>query len=68
MHNNHIKHIQTMTLRGLEGIFKSSSKFIEQFSTLTSYVHKTTYHSDNVDTSNKVGQTEYKRETRDKDM
>lgn len=67
MHYNHIKHIQTMTLRCLEGIFKSSSKFIEQFSTLTSYVHKT-YHSDNVDTSNKVGQTEYKRETRDKDM
>lgn len=67
MHYNHIKHIQTMTLRGLEGIFKSSSKFIEQFSTLTFYVYKT-YHSDNVDTSNKVGQTEYKRETRDKDM
>lgn len=67
MHYNHIKHIQTMTLRGLEGIFKSSSKFIEQFSTLTSYVHKT-YHPDNVDTSNKVGQTECKRETRDKDM
>lgn len=67
MHYNHIKHIQTMTLRGLEGIFKSSSKFIEQFSTLTSYVHKI-YHSDKVDTSNKVGQTEYKRETRDKDM
>lgn len=67
MHYNHIKHIQTMTLRDLEGILKSSSKFIEQFSTLTSYVHKT-YHSDNVDTSNKVGQTEYKRETRDKDM
>lgn len=67
MHYNHIKHIQTMTLRGLEGIIKSSSKFIEQFSTLTSYVHKT-YHSDKVDTSNKVGQTEYKRETRDKDM
>lgn len=67
MHYNHIKHIQTMTLRGLEGIFKSSSKFIEQFSILTSYVHKT-YHSDNVDTSNKVGQTECKRETRDKDM
>lgn len=67
MHYNHIKHIQTMTLRGLEGIFKRSSKFIEQFSTLTSYVHKT-YHLDNVDTSNKVGQTEYKRETRDKDM
>lgn len=39
----------------------------EQFSTLTSYVHRT-YHSDNVDTSNKVGQTEYKKETRDKDM
>lgn len=67
MHYNHIKHIQTMTLRGLEGRFKSISKFIEQFSTLTSCVHKT-YHSDNVDTSNKVGQTEYKRETRDKDM
>lgn len=67
MHYNHIKHIQTMTLRGLEGIFKSSSKFIEQFSTLTTYVHKI-YHSDNVDTSNKLGQTEYKKETRDKDM
>lgn len=63
----HYNHIQTMTLRGLEGIFKSSSKFIEQFSTLTSYVHKT-YHSDNIDTSNKVGQTEYKKETKDKDM
>lgn len=67
MHYNHIKHIQIMTLRGLEWIFKSSPKFIEQFSTLTTYVHKT-YHSDNVDTSNKVGQTEYKKETKDKDM
>lgn len=52
MHYNHIKRIQTMTLRGQEGGFKSSSKFIimNRISTPTSYGHKR-YSSVNVDTS-----------------
>lgn len=56
-----------MILWGLEGIFKSSLKFIEQFLIFIFCVYKI-YYLDNVDISNKVGQIEYKREIRDKDM